>query len=93
MGIRIALGARRGHILSHVGAQGVALAVVGVVLASATAAALAPLVQPLLFQTSARSIAVYALVAAVVVLVGAAPSLIPATGAARVSPMVVIRSE
>jgi ABC-type antimicrobial peptide transport system permease subunit len=93
MGIRIALGARRRHILSLVGIQGAALAAIGIGIAIIAAVALAPLVQPLLFQTSARSAATYVLVSGVVLMVATAASLIPAARAARVSPMVAIRSE
>jgi ABC-type antimicrobial peptide transport system permease subunit len=93
MGIRIALGARRRHILSLVGMQGAVLAAVGVLIAGIGAAWLAPLVQPLLFQVSARSVVVYALVGAVVLFVALTASLVPAARAARVSPMVAIRSE
>jgi predicted permease len=93
MGIRIALGAQRRHILSLVGTQGTILAGIGVAIAAIGAAILAPLVQPLLFQTSARSVAVYALVGGLVLIVAIAASLIPAARAARVNPMSVIRSE
>ena len=93
MGIRIALGARSSDILSLVGAQGAVLAAIGIALATIGAAILAPLVQPLLFRISARSVAVYALVGGVVIVVAIAASLIPAARAARVNPMSVIRSE
>jgi len=93
MGIRIALGARRRDILSLVGTQGAMLAGVGIAVATTSAAILAPLVQPLLFHTPARSVAVYALVGGVVVGVAIAASLIPAARAARIDPMSVIRSE
>lgn len=93
MGIRIALGARTTHILSLVGAQGAVLAGIGVVMAMVGAVVLAPLIQPLLFHTSARSGPVYALVGGAMLIVGIVASLIPAARAARVSPMSVIRAE
>ena len=93
MGIRIALGAQRRHIRSLVGKQGAVLAGIGVLIAIVGAVVLAPLVQPLLFQTQARSVAVYALVSFLVLAVAVLASLIPAERAARVSPMSVIRSE
>jgi putative ABC transport system permease protein len=93
IGIRIALGAQRTQILLLVGSQGMVLAGIGVVIAALGAALLAPRVQPLLFQTSARSVPVYALVSAVMLIVAIAASLIPAARAARVNPMSVIRSE
>ncbi|MEP6491718.1 MAG: ADOP family duplicated permease [bacterium] len=93
MGIRIALGAQRTHILSLVGTQGAVLAAIGIVIATGGSALLAPLIQPLLFQTSARSVPVYVLVGAGLLTVAIAASLIPAARAARVSPMSVIRSD
>jgi hypothetical protein len=93
MGIRIALGAQRGDIMSLVGRQGVLLAGLGIVVATGGALLLAPVVQPLLFQTSARSVVVYALVASVILIVAMAASVIPAARAARVNPMSVIRAE
>ena len=73
--------------------QGTVLAGIGVAIALVGAAVLSPLVQPLLFHTSARSIAVYAFVGGVVLVVAIAASLIPATRAARVDPMSVLRSD
>ena len=78
MGIRIALGAQRRHIrvARRNAGRGARrhrrpIAIVGAVV-------LAPLVQPLLFQTQARSVAVYALVSFLVLVVAALASLIPA---------------
>ena len=93
MGIRIALGARGRDIVSLVGSQGARLAGVGIVIAVAGAASIAPLVQPLLFQVSARSPGTYVAAGVVMIVVAIAASLVPATRAAHVSPMRVIRSE
>jgi predicted permease len=93
MGIRIALGAQRKHIVSLVGAHGAALAGIGVVIATVGAAVLAPVVQPLLFHTSARSMPVYAVVAFTLVVVAIAASIVPAARAAQVNPMAVMRSD
>jgi putative ABC transport system permease protein len=93
MGIRIALGARTSHILSLVGMQGAVIAAIGVSIATVGSAALAPLVQPLLFQMSARSIPVYAFVGGGMLIVALVASLLPAFRAARVDPMNVVRSD
>jgi predicted permease len=93
LAIRTALGGQRHHIIGLIGRQGLILAIAGLAVAILGATALAPFVQPLLFQTSARSVSVYLTTAAVLLVVSAAASLIPAIRAARVSPMMVLRSE
>jgi predicted permease len=93
MGVRIALGARTADILSLIGRRGATLSLIGVVVATAGAAALAPLVQPLLFQTSARSGPIYAIVAVAMIVVAIGASLVPAWRGARVDPLTAIRSE
>ena len=93
IGIRIALGAQTRHIFSLVGTQGAILGVVGVTIAVGGAAILSPLVQPLLFHESARSLPVYAAVALGMLFVAVAASVGPALRARRVNPMSVIRSE
>src|SRR6185437_13391265 len=60
LGVRMALGARAADVVWLIGAQGATLVVIGLGLAAVGALVLAPLVQPLLFETSARSPAVYA---------------------------------
>ena len=93
MGIRIALGARSTDIMSLVGSQGAKLACVGIAIAVVGAATVAPFVQPLLFQVSARSAAAYIAAAVVMIIVAVVASMVPAVRAARVSPMSVVRSE
>jgi hypothetical protein len=93
MGVRIALGAGPVNILALIGRQGATLGVVGVSLATIVAASLAPLIQPLLFQTPARSAVIYALVAMAMVGVAICASLIPAWRGARVDPLTAIRTE
>lgn len=93
MGIRIALGAHAADIVALVGSQGARLAGVGIVIAVAGAASIAPLVQPLLFHVSARSPGTYMAAGVVMIVVAVAASMVPAARAARTSPMSVIRSE
>ncbi|MEO7086351.1 MAG: FtsX-like permease family protein, partial [Gemmatimonadaceae bacterium] len=93
MGVRIALGARTADILSLIGRQGALLSLIGVVVAIIGAALLAPFIQPMLFQTSARSGPVYALVAVAITVVAVGASLIPAWRGAQVDPLAAIRSE
>ena len=93
MGVRIALGARTSDILSLIGRRGAALSLTGVVVATVGAALLAPFIQPLLFQTSARSGPIYGVVAVAMVGVAIGASLSPAWRGARVDPLTAIRSE
>jgi ABC-type antimicrobial peptide transport system permease subunit len=93
MGLRIALGAQCGHIVSLVGRQSAALAGLGTAIGVAGAVILAPLIQPLLYHVPARSAVVYAVVAGVMLVVALAASLLPASRAARLDPMLVIRTE
>jgi len=93
MGVRIALGARTLDILSLIGRRSAALSLIGVLVAVLSAASFARFIQPLLFQTSARSWPIYALVAVAMTLVAIGASLIPAWRGARVDPLMAIRSE
>jgi predicted permease len=93
MGIRVALGARGPQILALVSRDGGRLAVIGAIAGVAVAAALAPMLQPLLYGVSARAIGVYAAVAIGMVVVAVVACLIPARDAARTSPMVAIRAD
>ncbi|HEY4129492.1 MAG TPA: FtsX-like permease family protein, partial [Gemmatimonadaceae bacterium] len=93
MGVRIALGARPMDILTLIGRQGAMLGVLGVAIALVVAAMLAPFVQPLLFNTSGRSVTVYATVGLSMVIVAVVASLIPAWRGARVDPLAAIRAE
>ncbi len=91
--LRIALGARPADILTLIGRQGGVLSLAGIVIAVAGAAWLAPLVQPMLFQTSARSAPIYGTVAAAMLAVAIGASLVPAWRGARVDPIAAMRSE
>ena len=93
MAIRITLGARAGDVIAMIGRQGVGLTLVGVVIAMGLATALAPLVQPLLFETAARSPMLYGGVAVTMLVVALVASLVPASSAARTDAMAVMRSE
>ncbi|HEX9108857.1 MAG TPA: FtsX-like permease family protein, partial [Longimicrobiales bacterium] len=93
MGIRIALGASLRDVLSLVVGQGLRVTAAGVGLGALVAFVAAPRVQPLLFQESPRDPFVYAAVAAALLLVALAASLLPARRAARVDPQEALRAE
>jgi putative ABC transport system permease protein len=93
IGVRVALGARRGHILSLVVRQGMVLAVVGIVVGLIGSAALTRLMASLLFGVSATDAVTFGLVAALLAAVVFLATAIPARRATGVDPMVALRDE
>jgi predicted permease len=93
LGVRVALGAQTRDVVRLVVGQGVRFAVAGVTLGTVLALAAARWVQPLLFAQSARDVRVFGAVGAVLVLVAAAASALPARRATRVDPNTVLRAD
>ncbi len=93
IGIRMAMGADRGQVLSMIVRRGVALAAAGVVLGLATALAMSRLVRGLLYDVTATDPVTFVLVPIALLAVAALASLVPAIRAVRVSPLVALRSE
>jgi predicted permease len=89
--IRQALGARRGSILALVLRQGLGLALGGIVLGIAGAAALTRLLTAMLFGVKAIDPVTFALAAMLFLVVALAASYIPARRAAAVEPMAALR--
>jgi predicted permease len=93
LGIRAALGATPSSLLGLVMRSGMVTAVVGALLGVTLALALASRVQPLLFRTSPREVAVYVVAGAMVLAVAMLASLIPGRRATRADPLRALRSE
>ena len=93
IGIRLALGAGRETVLGSVMAHGLTLALVGLVAGLATALMLTRLMKALLFEVSPNDPATLAGVAALITVVAAAASLVPAVRATRVDPIAALRDE
>jgi putative ABC transport system permease protein len=93
LGVRAALGARRGDLVRLVVSQGVRLAVVGVVIGAAVALAASRWVQPLLFQLSPTDPITFASVITTMLLIALVASLWPALRATRADPMEALRAD
>lgn len=93
IGIRMALGAQRSHVLQMVLSEGVRLIAPGVSLGIGIAVLAAYLMQGMLFGVRPWDPAVFAAVAAVLAIVTLVASYIPARQATKVDPMVALRYE
>ena len=93
VGIRMALGARPGQVFALIVRQGTRPALIGLFAGIFAAAGLTRFMRSLLFQVSANDPLVFVGVALVLALVAAAACFIPARRAARLDPVVTLRSE
>jgi putative ABC transport system permease protein len=93
VGIRMALGARPGHVLALIVRQGMRPALLGLVAGIFAAAGLTRFMRSLLFQVSANDPLVFIGVALVLALVAAAACFFPARRAAHLDPVITLRSE
>ena len=93
MGVRLALGAQAADVRRLILRAGLVLAGTGTVLGLLTALAAARWTEPLLFGTSGRNPAIIAAVAALLIVVSTAATLVPARRAARTDPARALMSE
>ena len=93
IGIRMALGATRGQILSMVAGGGARLMIVGAILGVAGAFAASQAMRNMLFGITALDVPTYFIVGAVLIGAVAAATLLPARRAANIEPMRALRSE
>jgi len=91
IGVRIALGAQRGHILKLVLSQGASLAGTGVGIGLIIAAVTAPAIATLLYGIRALDPTVFLAVPLILFAVSFVASYVPARRAAKVSPMRALR--
>jgi len=93
IGIRMALGAQRQHVLKMVVGDGMRLAVIGVAIGLAASFALTRLMSSLLFGVSATDPLTFAIMPAVLILVALAACSVPARRAIKTNPLVALRYE
>ena len=93
IGVRMALGAERGAVLTMVLRDAGMLLGAGILLGIAAALAFASVLQGMLYGTGSRNPVVLALVCATVALAGIGAACVPAWRAARLDPTVALRYE
>jgi putative ABC transport system permease protein len=93
IGIRLAIGARRGDVLRMVLRDGMRLAAIGVVIGLVLGAAATRLIAGFLFDVSPLDVTTFAAMSALFVLVALAASYVPARRAAASDPRTALRAE
>ena len=93
IGVRMALGARRGDVLRMVVREGALLAVIGVAIGVVGAIAITRLAKSILFGVTATDPLAFTATAVLLSIVAAIASYIPARRATRVDPLVALRYE
>ena len=93
IGIRVALGATRSHVLTHIMKQGLQVTAVGITIGLAGALAVNQLIASLLFRVQPTDTVTIAFVIATITAVAVAASCLPAWRASRLDPNVVLRDE
>jgi predicted permease len=93
IGIRMALGATSGNVLSNVLGLGLRLALVGVIAGGACALAVTRFLQSLLFGVSAADPKTFLAVSALMFAVAVIAALVPARRAVKIDPMEALRYE
>ncbi len=93
IGIRIALGAQREHVMRLMLADGLRPAIIGLVLGLAASAAVTRLIRSLLYGTQPLDPIVFVIVTFALLAVAAVACLVPAWRASRLDPVEALRTE
>ena len=93
IGVRLALGAGRATILRQVVGQGLSIALIGLAVGLAAAAAATRYLQSVLFDVSTTDVTTFAAAAGVLAAVAIVASAVPARRASGVDPLVALRAD
>ena len=93
IGIRMALGAQRGHVVALVLRQTTMLTAVGITAGVAGATALSRYLESLLYELTPLDLTTFTVVVVMFVVVATLASYMPARRATRVDPLVALRTE
>ncbi len=93
IGVRLALGAQRNHVVRMVLRRSMWAIAGGIVLGGIASMALAPVLSSLLFSVKATDVLTFTVVAALLCFVGFLACYIPALRASRVDPVIALRYE
>jgi len=93
IGIRLALGAPRKHVLGRMMGDGLRPALIGLVLGLAGSAAASRLMQEMLYETRPLDPIVFVAVSATLIIVAAFACIVPAWRASHVNPVQALRTE
>jgi len=93
LGIRLALGAQRNTLLSHLLWDGLKPAMVGLAIGLPASAAVVRLIRSMLYETAPLDPMVFGAVAGLLLIVATAACLVPAWYASRLDPMRALRTE
>ena len=93
IGLRMALGARRGGVVGLVVSRGMVMVLIGVAIGLLAASAASRLLAGMLFGVSPGDPAIFAGVACLIATVALVASYVPARRASRVDPMIALRAD
>jgi predicted permease len=93
LGVRIALGARRGQVLRLIMGGALRTALIGAVIGTVLCVVIGPAIQPLLFDNAARDPLLLSIVATGLLGVAVVASMWPAWRATRVDPLLALRAD
>jgi putative ABC transport system permease protein len=93
IGVRMALGAHKQHVLKLIVGQGLKLVLIGVVIGLIAAFAATRIISNQLFGVTATDPAIFALVSLLLVAVAVLASYLPARRALKVDPIIALRNE